>query len=164
MSGALLFLLPVCAGLWHMRRLCRLGRQWGHGELIARPLAADLGVHRPVEVLLHGAVSGPGSCGIFRPIIVLPMDAPTWHEDELTRAIIHELEHIRRSDWANQCLARAVCACYWFIRWSGSHGGSWFLKPNVPAMTQCSDVQRRPPTQISWYCSPSAYRTRRTGH
>jgi TonB family protein len=54
-------------------------------------------------------------------MIVLPMDAPTWHEDYLSRAIIHELEHIRRGDWASQCLARAVCACYWFhpLVWIG---------------------------------------------
>jgi TonB family protein len=113
-AGALLFLLPVIVGLWHMRNLCRVGQPWRHGQLIVRKLAADVGVRRPVEVLLHGAVSGPGSCGTLQPVIVLPMDAPTWHEDDLSRAIIHELEHVQRGDWVSQCLARAVCACYWF--------------------------------------------------
>ncbi len=112
-AGSFLFLLPVFVGLWHMQKL-RLGRPWRHGQSIVRKLAADVGVHRPVEALLHGAVSSPGSCGAFRPVIVLPMDAPTWQEDDLNRAIIHELEHIRRGDWVSQCLARAVCACYWF--------------------------------------------------
>lgn len=110
---ALLFLMPVFFGLWHMRKL-RLGRPWRHGQVILRKLVDDVGVRRPVEVLLHGAVSGPGSCGTLRPVIVLPMDAPTWREDDLSRAIIHELEHVRRGDWVSQCFARAVCACYWF--------------------------------------------------
>jgi hypothetical protein len=49
------------------------------------------------------------------------MDAPTWHEDDLSRAIIHELEHVRRGDWVSQCFARVVCACYWFhpLVWIG---------------------------------------------
>jgi ankyrin repeat protein len=30
------------------------------------------------------------------------------------RALVHELEHARRFDWAVQLLARAACALYWF--------------------------------------------------
>src|SRR6185295_17641586 len=33
---------------------------------------------------------------------------------DLTRAIAHELEHIRRADWLTQFVARVVCAAYWF--------------------------------------------------
>ncbi|WP_035357383.1 M56 family metallopeptidase [Edaphobacter aggregans] len=120
-AGALLFLLPVFVGQWHVRKLRRLGQPWRDGQLMVGQLAADAGVHRRVEVLLHGAVTSPGSCGALRAIIVLPMDAPTWHEDDLSRAIIHELEHVRRGDWVSQCFARAVCACYWFhpLVWMG---------------------------------------------
>jgi beta-lactamase regulating signal transducer with metallopeptidase domain len=113
-TGAFLFLLPVLVGLWQVRALRRLGRTWEHGQSVLRQLSADAGIHRRVDVLLHEAISGPASCGLFRPIIVLPMDARTWHEDELNRAIVHELEHARRGDWASQCLARGLCACYWF--------------------------------------------------
>ena len=74
----------------------------------------NAGIRSRVEVLLHEAVSGPGNCGVVRSTIMLPMDAQTWHADDLSRAIIHELEHVRRTDWVSQCLARAVCACYWF--------------------------------------------------
>jgi hypothetical protein len=47
-------------------------------------------------------------------VILLPIDASDWHEADLRRALIHELEHVRRGDWATQLLARMVCACYWF--------------------------------------------------
>ncbi len=52
--------------------------------------------------------------GITRPVIVLPLDAREWDEAELRRALMHELEHIKRGDWLMQILARAVAACYWF--------------------------------------------------
>jgi TonB family protein len=113
-TGSVLSLLPVLVGLWQVRALRRLGRPWQRAQSVVQQLASSATVHRHVEVLLHEAVSGPGSCGVVRPTILLPMDAQTWHEDDLGRAIIHELEHVRRSDWVSQCFARAVCACYWF--------------------------------------------------
>ena len=113
-AGTVLFLLPVLVGLQQVRTLRRLGRLWLHGQSVVRHLAADADVHRRVEVLLHEAVPGPVSCGVVRPIIVLPMDAQIWHDDDLGRAIVHELEHVRRGDWVSQCVARMVCACYWF--------------------------------------------------
>ncbi len=58
--------------------------------------------------------AGPMTCGVAHPAIVLPLDAQTWEAEDLNRAIVHELEHVRRGDWAIHCLARAVCAVYWF--------------------------------------------------
>ena len=48
--------------------------------------------------------------GISRPVIVLPLDAREWSEAELRRALMHELEHIKRGDWLMQIVARAVAA------------------------------------------------------
>src|SRR5207302_9963933 len=48
------------------------------------------------------------------PAIVLPQDAPAWEMEDLNRAIVHELEHVRRGDWLSHCIARVVCAVYWF--------------------------------------------------
>ena len=113
-AGVVLFLLPVFVGVWQVRALLRSGRPWRQGQSLAQKLRENVPIHRRIEVLLHATVSGPGSCGVLRPMIVLPMDAQTWHEDDLHRTIVHELEHVRRRDWASQCLARAVCAFYWF--------------------------------------------------
>ncbi len=54
------------------------------------------------------------TCGVVKPAIVLPVEAQTWPAEDLDRAIVHELEHVRRGDWVSHCFARAVCACYWF--------------------------------------------------
>ena len=113
-AGAAICLLPVIAGMWHIRRICRTGLPWRDGRSIADPLAADAGIRRPVAVLLHEFLPGPMTCGVVRPAIVLPADARTWPEEDLNRAIVHELEHVRRADWPSQCLARIVCGIYWF--------------------------------------------------
>jgi len=113
-AGAVLFLLPAVTGLWQVRSLRRSALPWRHGHLVLQKLAPDAGIHRRVEVLIHEALPGPMTCGVLHPAIVLPRDAQTWEGEELDRALIHELEHVRRGDWISQCLARAVCAVYWF--------------------------------------------------
>lgn len=113
-AGAVLFLLPVLLGLRRAPTLRLGGRQWPHGHSVVRQMAVRLGIHRRVDLLLCDRVSGPASFGFVRPVVLLPVDARTWDEDDLGRAIVHELEHVRRNDWASHCLVRAVCACYWF--------------------------------------------------
>jgi uncharacterized protein (TIGR03435 family) len=113
-AGAMLSLLPMIVGLWRMRSLRRAGFPWAGGQSIVDGLAREAGIRRRVEVLLHEASPGPMTCDLWHPAIVLSPDAQTWEEEELSRALVHELEHVRRSDWVSQCLVRAACAVYWF--------------------------------------------------
>jgi len=119
-AGAVLFFLPMPMGLRQVRWLRRTGLPWAHGQSVVDRLALDASIHRRVEVLLHQALPGPMTCGVVHPAIVLPPDAQTWEREDLKRAIVHELEHVRRGDWVSQCLARAACAVYWFhpLVWS----------------------------------------------
>jgi uncharacterized protein (TIGR03435 family) len=112
--GAAAFLLPVIVGLWQVRSLRRSGLPWRDGKARVEALAADAKIRRRIEVLLHETLPGPMTCGLAHPAIVLPIDARTWANEDLRRAIVHELEHVRRSDWMSHCLARVVAACYWF--------------------------------------------------
>jgi uncharacterized protein (TIGR03435 family) len=77
-------------------------------------LARSAGFNRPVDVMVHEAIVGPMTCGVLRPAIVFPLDARTWGDADVRRAVTHELEHVRRRDWVTFCLARAICAVYWF--------------------------------------------------
>jgi TonB family protein len=113
-AGMVLFLSPVLLGLWQVRSLRRSALPWAHGQAAANRLALDVGIHRRVTVLLHEDLPGPMTCGALHPAIVLPLEAEGWDAEALNRAIVHELEHVRRGDWVSQCLARAVCAIYWF--------------------------------------------------
>jgi uncharacterized protein (TIGR03435 family) len=110
--GAVLFVIPVITALLQIRSLRRSGLHWGHGQVIAEKLAAR--VRRSVEVLLHASLSTPMTCGVLRPVIILPEDVRSWDPDDLERALVHELEHVRRCDWAIHCLARLACGVYWF--------------------------------------------------
>jgi beta-lactamase regulating signal transducer with metallopeptidase domain len=112
--GTAVFLAPVMTGLWQIRSLRRSCLPWLDGQSIAEALAFDAGIHRRVELLLDEALPGPITCGILHPAIILPRDAASWAREDLSRAIVHELEHVRRGDSATRCLARAVCAAYWF--------------------------------------------------
>jgi uncharacterized protein (TIGR03435 family) len=107
-------LAPVAIGLFQVRSLRGLGLPWQRGRALAEALAGSLHLRRPVGIVLHESVSGPMTFGTWRPTIVMPIDAETWTDEALTRAIVHELEHIRRADWLTQCAARTLCAAYWF--------------------------------------------------
>ena len=113
-GGVALFLLPVVGGLWQVRSLRRTGLPWQEGQPILDRLAAAVGIRRRVDLLLHESLPGPMTCGATRPAIILPPDAPAWAAEDLQRALIHELEHIRRADWPSQCFTRVIAACYWF--------------------------------------------------
>jgi uncharacterized protein (TIGR03435 family) len=113
-AGTLLFLMRIIVGLRQVHVLRRFGLPWRDGQIVVKRIAVDAGIHRHVEVLLHESLAAPVTCGVFHPAIVLPPDAQNWDGEDLGRAILHELEHVRRWDWVSQCLARAVCAAYWF--------------------------------------------------
>jgi uncharacterized protein (TIGR03435 family) len=112
--GAILFLVPVGITLWGMRRLRRTSHPWPAGDRLARVVASEAGVTQPVALFLHDAVTTPMTCGLFRPVIVLPADATQWTEEGMRCALVHELEHIRRADWPVHVAARILCAVYWF--------------------------------------------------
>ncbi len=106
-AGAMLFLLPMVTSLWQVRSLRCSGIWRGRTGNPSRRLGRRVeGVDR--------SLPGPMTCGVVHPAIVLPLDAQTWEAEDLNRAIVHELEHVQRRDWVNCCLARAVCAVYWF--------------------------------------------------
>ena len=111
---AAIFLAPVAIGLWQIAKLRRNAVPWIAGQPLVDRLAREAGIERYVDLLLHESLPGPMTCGARRPAVVLPADAPEWPRADVERAIVHELEHVRRRDWVTHCAARAVCALYWF--------------------------------------------------
>ena len=113
-AGASVVLLSLAAGLYRVQRLRRMALPCIETERHLPALAGAAGVGKAVEIVMHEELSAPITCGLLRPAIVLPPDAHGWPDAALTRALVHELEHVRRHDWAVQIIARAVCALYWF--------------------------------------------------
>lgn len=114
LTGAAIFLTPVAVGWLQLRRIRRFGRPWPEGQALVTRTATQLGLRQDIRVLRHESFSGPLTCGLWRPLILFPIDVFQWDERALRQAIVHELEHVRRGDWLTQCLARTVCALYWF--------------------------------------------------
>ncbi|HEV2666193.1 MAG TPA: M56 family metallopeptidase [Blastocatellia bacterium] len=113
LAGAFLLLAQLAVDLRRLYRTRREGLLWMESRELMQWLAIDCGVRRNVEVLLHEGIQGPQTCGIWRPAILLPDEAREWNESDLRRALVHELEHVRRGDWAIQLAARATCVFYW---------------------------------------------------
>src|SRR5262245_37592686 len=114
LAGAFLLLAQLAVDLRRLYRIRREGLLWMESRELTQWLASECGVRRKVEVLLHEGITGPLTCGVWRPAILLPDEACGWNEADLRRALIHELEHVRRGDWAIQLAARATCVLYWF--------------------------------------------------
>ena len=112
--GAVVCLVPVCVGLWQVRSLRKSGVRWRDGDMEIGTVTGPGRLRHRIAVLRHESVPGPMTCGLVHPAIVLPMDAVSWPREDLHRALVHELEHVRRADWVTHCVARVVAACYWF--------------------------------------------------
>ena len=114
LAGAVILFVSLAVAFWRLRRIRRDGLPWPERCELTQSIATECGVRRPVEVLLHEDIPAPLTCGVWRPVVILPTEAKNWSEAHLRRALVHELEHVRRGDWAVQLVARATCACYWF--------------------------------------------------
>jgi uncharacterized protein (TIGR03435 family) len=110
--GTAFLVLQIMKGVLQVRSLRHSGLPWRQGQLLAKALAPDMECR--ADVVLHESLPGPVAFGVLNPLIILPADAQSWEEQDLARALIHELEHVRRNDWAIHCLARLACAIYWF--------------------------------------------------
>ena len=113
LGGAALLLASAAFDVWRIRRLVRNGLPWVELQRRVDSLATDGGVRRSVSLLRHEDAAAPFVCGVWRPAIVLPSAAVSWSDADLDRALVHELEHVRRKDWAVQAAARVTCAFYW---------------------------------------------------
>lgn len=106
-----------------LRRACREGLSPSEevGQWI-RSLARQLGVRKPIRVVLTRGRLGPAVTGVLRPTLLLPEGiVRKGNRREIEPLLVHELIHIRRGDlWAG-LLQTVVLALWWFhplVRWA----------------------------------------------
>ena len=114
LAGVVLFSIPLLVLAWRLRHVHRTGIPSPELTTLAQSIAGDAGIARALHVIQHEEMQAPITFGIFRPLIVMPMDARSWSPADVHRAIVHEIEHVRRGDWVVLVIARAVAAVYWF--------------------------------------------------
>src|SRR5205814_1723669 len=72
-------------------------------------------VARPVHIRFTDAVAVPAVIGVWRPTLLLPLDAGGWTSEARRVVILHELAHVARWDAFDQLVTEAGCALYWIV-------------------------------------------------
>jgi HEAT repeat protein len=115
LAGTLLILARFGAGFLRLGWIARRSPPvTGGGSALARGLACQLGVGRPVAVLESRDAAMPVTWGVRRPVVLLPIGCEGWPLERLRVVLSHELVHVLRGDCAVQMLTQLVCALYWF--------------------------------------------------
>lgn len=112
-AGVTLLLAWLALGVFRLRRLEADAEVWLEGTARMNEVAHEANIRRPALVVISRDVQVPMTFGFRRSTIVLPAIAKLWPDEELTLALRHELEHVRREDWLLQLVARTACALYW---------------------------------------------------
>jgi beta-lactamase regulating signal transducer with metallopeptidase domain len=76
---------------------------------------AEMRISRRVDLRFTDAVAVPAVIGVWRPTLLLPLDAGDWTADARRVVILHELAHVARWDAFDQLVIDAGCALYWIV-------------------------------------------------
>jgi beta-lactamase regulating signal transducer with metallopeptidase domain len=133
---AALSLLALATGIVRLFRLRARAEVSVTGTRLANELARREGARDGIEVLTTAELAVPLTLGWSRPVILLPAETVAWNEEEMMRALRHEIEHVTRGDWAAQVLARVALAVYWI------HPLTWVLwrRLRLEAERACDDA------------------------
>jgi len=100
-------------------------------ERAARRLG--IGERRLPRLVVSRRATGPAVLGPWRPVVILPEDAP--RGEELEHVLMHELAHVRRGDLWVQFAYGLLHAVYWF------HPGVWLARRRAHAARElCCDA------------------------
>ncbi|BDI33756.1 hypothetical protein CCAX7_58070 [Capsulimonas corticalis] len=140
-TGALLVLSRLMRGMAAVRRAERGARLVSNGSMAraAEDAKKAMPTRRHVDVLLASAsepIRVPITWGALCPIILLPAKATQWPRERVKAALLHEMAHIRRWDWAMLVMSRIVCAVYWWnpLAWLAAR------KMREESETACDDL------------------------
>ena len=59
----------------------------------------------------------PLVCGLWQPVVLLPLEAAEWADARLSVVVRHESAHVTRFDPLAQVIADLACALYWPLPW-----------------------------------------------
>ncbi|MGH9145299.1 MAG: M56 family metallopeptidase, partial [Vicinamibacterales bacterium] len=67
-----------------------------------------------VSLRRSGRSTVPVACGIWRPTLLMPLEADDWSADRRRVVLLHELAHVKRRDCRLQAIAQVAYAWHWF--------------------------------------------------
>jgi hypothetical protein len=77
-------------------------------------LAKELGINRPVRLLISPHRPMPMTWGLWRATVLLPQEAADWPPQRRRAVLLHELAHVKRRDCLTQLIAQVAYALHWF--------------------------------------------------
>ena len=83
------------------------------GEL-AEVACAELGCNGSDRIRESTRLNTPATIGWLRPMLLLPPDWRTWTDDERHAVLAHEIEHVRRNDFASWMAAQVGVALHFY--------------------------------------------------
>lgn len=119
-------LVQLMGGLYQMgqlrrRRVFAPGAVW---QERLQALANQLGIRKPVALIQSARISVPVTFGFLKPSILVPLGMLTnLPADQVEAILLHELAHIRRSDYLANLLLHITEAVFFFnpgLRWIAS--------------------------------------------
>jgi beta-lactamase regulating signal transducer with metallopeptidase domain len=115
-AGALAVLARLALGTVGLARLVRRARPADDPAWVMpmQRLARQLGVRRPVTLLVGRSGTVPVTWGVVYPVVLLPADAAEWSAERRRVVLLHELAHVVRLDAFTQALAQLATALFWF--------------------------------------------------
>ncbi len=116
LTGTMLLLTWLLVGHQRARAIARrcqptLSPEWS--ALIAAA-AERAGVSETIEVRESGTLTVPITVGLFRPVVVVPVDGTEWLVEHRLDVLVHEFAHIRRRDCLTHTIGWVACAVHWF--------------------------------------------------
>ena len=139
LAGAMVFWVRLAGG-WvvaaRMRSMLvrRAPPEW---QETLRELGAQIGLSRPVRLLVSALVQVPTVVGWLRPVVLVPVGAlgglPAEHLEAL---LLHELAHIRRHDYLVNMLQSVAESLLFY------HPAVWWVSGHIRAERElcCDDV------------------------
>jgi len=114
--GTALLAARIAVGECRVRRIMRrsLPFETRQTKVILENVRSFLRLSRAVRLRTSAEVAVPFTCGVLRPAVLLPAEAPKWSRKQLEWVLAHELAHVRRNDYLTQMSAQAACALFWF--------------------------------------------------
>ena len=78
-------------------------------------LARSCGLRRGVDLVFGPLPPGlMATWGWRRPVVMLPASASEWSAERMHIVLLHELAHVRRSDWMLLMAAETLRCVWWF--------------------------------------------------
>jgi beta-lactamase regulating signal transducer with metallopeptidase domain len=136
--GVLVFSLRLLSGSAYAFGVRRRGEpaEEETTSLVAR-LARQIGITRPIAVLVSALPEGPATIGWLRPIVLLPpATALGLTRQQLEALLVHELAHVRRHDYLVNVFQMILESLFFY------HPAIWWASNQIRAERElcCDDI------------------------